>query len=131
MDGPPEVEQDSSASKSPPAARAQLATAAWEALIACPSDDAAALCAGFLDAMQTAGPPMGDPFGMLVGDARLWADVAPVHEVAAYGAAAMDRLCGSALGLNTRKRLFMALWTGLPPKERRAFLDRVTGKAGQ
>ncbi len=105
--------------------RAEWASAAAYALEKCHAYDAAQLCAGILDAMQTDGPPMGDTWGLVVSDARLWADIAPAHEVVAYGAASLDRLRGLAVGLNTRKRLFVRLWEGFSPKDRQAFLSRL------
>ncbi len=69
-------------------------------------EDVAALCAAYLDSLKTSDPVLGDPFGMMAGAARLWADCAPIHELAAYGAAALERLRGLALTKNARKRLF-------------------------
>ena len=100
-------------------------TALCEALAACNVKDGAAICAEFLDSQRTGGPVMGDPFGMVSGDAALWADSAPVHELAAYGTAALDRLRTANLGLNARKRLFAALWRSFPDQDRKAFLARV------
>lgn len=105
--------------------RAEWASAAAFALDHCTPNDAAQLCAGILDALQTDGPVLGDPFGMVASDAQFWADCAPPHELAAYGCAALDRLRGLALGVITRKRLFAQLWQTFPPKERQAFLSRV------
>lgn len=105
--------------------RAEWASAAAYALEKCNPHDAAQLCAGILDVMQTDGPILGDPFGMVASDALFWADCAPPHELAAYGCAALDRLRGLALGLNTRKRLFARLWETFDPKDRQAFLTRV------
>lgn len=100
-------------------------TALCEALAACRPKDAAAICAEFLESQRTGGPVMGDPFGMVSGDAALWADSAPVHELAAFGTAALDRLRTANLGLNARKRLFAALWQSFPDQARKAFLARV------
>lgn len=105
--------------------RAEWASAAAYALENCNPRDAAQLCAGILDAMQTDGPILGDPFGMVASDALFWAVCAPPHELVAYGTAALDRLRGLALGLNTRKRLFARLWETFDPKDRQAFLTRV------
>ena len=105
--------------------RAEWASAAAYALENCHPHDVAQLCAGILDAMQTDGPTLGDPFGMVAGDARLWADCAAPHELAAYGCAALGRLHGLALGLNARKRLFAALWASFSATDRVAFLRRV------
>lgn len=61
----------------------------------------------------------------MTGDALFWADCAPAHELVAYGAAALDRLRGLPLALDTRKRLFAQLWEAFNPKDRQAFLMRV------
>ncbi|WP_154664665.1 hypothetical protein [Gemmobacter nectariphilus] len=95
------------------------------ALADCDPKAAAAICAAYLDDQRTGGPVLGDPFGMVAGDAGLWADSAPVHELAAYGVAALDRLRTANLGLNARKRLFAALWQSFPDQDRKAFLARV------
>ena len=87
--------------------------------------DASAIAAAYLHAMQTDGPTMGDPFGMVASDARFWADCAPPHELAAYGLAALEKLRGSALGIGQRKRLFAALWASFSEADRVAFLRRV------
>lgn len=105
--------------------RAEWASAAAYALEHCDPHDAAQLCANILEAMQTEGPVLGDPFGMVASDAAFWADCAPAHELAAYGCAALDRLRGLALGLNTRKRLFAKLWETFDKCDRQAFLSRV------
>lgn len=105
--------------------RKEWATAAAYALQNCDPEDAAQLCAGVLDAMATGGPQLGDPFGVAVSDARLWADCAAPHELVAYGTAALDRLQSLALGANTRKRLFARLWETFDPRDRQAFLSRV------
>ena len=108
--------------------RAEWASAAAYALENCHPHDAAQLCAGILDAMQTDGPTLGDPFGMVAGDARFWADCAPPHELAAYGLAALEKLRGPALGIGQRKRLFAALWASFSEADRVAFLRRVDGE---
>lgn len=87
--------------------------------------DAAQICMAFLESMETGGPTLGDPFGMVAGDAALWADSAPAHELQAYGVAALDRLRTANLGINARKRLFAALWRSFKDEDRKAFLSRV------
>ena len=105
--------------------RALAATALCRAIGECHPDDAAAICAAYLNDQRTGGPVMGDPFGMVAWDAGLWADSAPVHELAAYGVAALDRLRTANLGLNARKRLFAALWQSFPDQDRKAFLAHM------
>lgn len=105
--------------------RKDWANAAWFALDHCDPQDAAHICATVLAELETGGPCLGDLLGTLTEDALFWADCAPVHELVAYGASALDRLRGAALGLNTRKRLFARLWETFDPKDRQAFLARV------
>ncbi|WP_374292552.1 hypothetical protein [Paenirhodobacter enshiensis] len=105
--------------------RKDWANAVWFALDHCDPEDAAHICATCLADLETGGPTLGDIFGTVMGDAVFWADVAPAHELAAYGLAALDRLRGTALGIGTRKRLFARLWETFDPKDRQAFLRRV------
>lgn len=105
--------------------RAIWADALCVALVKCDPTDAAQACAAFLAEAETGGPNMGDLLGMVISDARLWADCAPPHEVAAYGTAALESLRPFALGISTRKRLFAALWQSFDPCDRQAFLSRV------
>lgn len=105
--------------------RKEWANAAWFALDHCDPQDVAHICATCLAELETGGPYFGDLLGTLTGDALFWADCAPAHELVAYGTAALDRLRGLALGLDTRKRLFARLWETFDPKDRQAFLTRV------
>jgi hypothetical protein len=105
--------------------RKEWAIAAWFALDHCDHDDALHICERFISEATTGGPVLGDAFGMVVSDARLWADCAPAHELAAYAGAAMGRLGGRGLHLNVRKRLFADLWQAFPKAERLAFLSRI------
>ncbi|PTV93508.1 hypothetical protein C8J27_11521 [Rhodobacter aestuarii] len=111
--------------------RAEWARAVWFALDHCHPEDAAQICAGFLDSLSTQGPSVSHPFGMTSGEAMIWADCAPIHELAAYVAAGLDRLRGLALAKSARKRLFWALWQGFDPEDRRAFLAQVKARAVQ
>jgi hypothetical protein len=108
--------------------RKAWADSAWYALEQCDPQDVAHICATCLAELETGGPAMGDLLGTVTGDALFWADCAPVHELVAYGTAALDRLRGRALGLDTRKRLFARLWETFDPKDRQAFLARVDGE---
>ncbi|RWR29471.1 hypothetical protein D2T31_10850 [Sinirhodobacter populi] len=103
-------------------ARAQLL---WEALHGCEPEDALAVCAAFLDAHSTGGPEMAPFMEATASTAQFWADIAPPHELVAYGMAALDRLRTTALGLNTRKRLFVALWKTLSEEDRLRFVKRI------
>lgn len=105
--------------------RMEYATSLVLALSDADQQDASALCFAFLESLETGGPPLGDPFGTAVSDARFWADCAPLHERVAYGTAALEALRAAALGINTRKRLFAGLWETFSNEDRIAFLSRV------
>lgn len=96
------------------------------ALRECHPDDAAAICAAFLETVETGGPVLGDPFSMVAGDARFWAAAAPPHELFAYTLAGLESLPKSHLSIPARKRVFMALWSSFNARDRGAFLKRVT-----
>ena len=91
-------------------------------------EDAAAICAAFMDDMLTTGPGIS-PFGDLRADAAFWADCAQPPELEAYFYATLKRLGSSVLGIQARKRLFKALWSSFPQAERAAFLCHVNGVA--
>ncbi len=105
--------------------RREWAHAAWAALDCCAPQDRAVVLADHLARLETGGPALGDLLGTVTADALFWADVAPVHELTAYGVAALDRLRDLPLGLDTRKRLFARLWGTFDPLDRQAFLTRV------
>ena len=90
-------------------------------------EDAAAICAGYLDA-TAAGMPRLDPFGDIRADAEYWADCANPAELNAYTCAALRRLEARVQGLAARKRLMAAIWRSLPQTERTAFLRKVSGR---
>ena len=89
--------------------------------------DAAAICAAFLETAETGGPLLGDPFGMVAGDARLWATSAPPHELVAYTLAGLERLPKAHLTSGTRKAAFKAIWRSFNDRDRAAFLNAVRG----
>lgn len=99
--------------------------AAWMALDHCAPADAAFICASYLAAIETGGPPLSELFGVTVADARFWADIAPVQDLVAYGGAALAKLAEANLGIKTRKQLFAALWDGFSTQDRKSFLSRV------
>jgi hypothetical protein len=96
------------------------------ALGECHRDDAAAICAAFLESVETGGPVLGDPFGMVAGDARLWAAVAPPHELVAYTLAGLERLPKAHLSNPTRKNCFRAIWRTFTDAERATFIKAAT-----
>lgn len=106
------------------ASRSSAATALAEALAAADPHDAATLCAAFLEGVVTEGP-CPDPFGDMARDAALWAASATVPEVATYTIAGLRTLAAEALPIGLRKRVLVALWDGLRPRERAAFLERL------
>lgn len=90
-------------------------------------EDAAAICAGYLDATAV-GMPGFDPWGDIRADAEYWADCANPAELNAYTCAALRRLETRVQGLAARKRLMAAIWRSLPQTERTAFLRKVSGR---
>jgi len=109
--------------------RMEWAHSLAHALRECHPDDAAAICVAFLETVETGGPVLGNPFGMLVDDARLWAVVAPLHELTAYTLAGLEALPKAHLSKPARKRVFKALWWSFSDRERAAFIAVVTRKA--
>ena len=105
--------------------RMEWANSLAYALGECHPDDAAAICAAFLETVETGGPMLGDPFGITVSDARLWAAAAPPHELVAYTLAGLAELPRAHVSNAAGKRLFVAIWGRLPDADRRAFLARV------
>lgn len=105
--------------------RAEWAKSLTFVLAQCHPEDAAAICVAFLQTVETQGPIIGDPFGITVSNARLWVAAAPVHEVVAYGLAALERLPKSHLSKPAQKRAFVALWRRFTDAGRAAFLARV------
>jgi hypothetical protein len=91
-------------------------------------EDAAAICAAFMDDVLTEGPGLS-PFGDLRADAAFWADCAQPPELEAYFYAVLKRLENIVLGIEARKRLFKALWSSFSQAERSAFLRHVNGRA--
>lgn len=88
-----------------------------------PADAVAVMSAALAD--LGAGMPFPALTERLRDDARYWAAIASELELVEYAGAAMDRLKDAPLALVHRKQLLVALWTGLPDAERRAFLARV------
>jgi len=105
--------------------RGAWAEALCFAISECHPDDAAQIMAAALEGMGAGMPPMRDPFGDLRQDATFWADIAHPVELEAYFSAALTRLGSRALGIQSRKRLFVALWQSFPLTDRQAFLSRV------
>lgn len=89
-------------------------------------EDAAPICAAYLETVETGGP-RHDPFGLLYSDARLWAQAAPPHELVAYTLAGLERLPKSPLSVPARKNLFKHLWRSFTDTDRAAFLRHVKG----
>jgi len=92
----------------------------------CDPLDAAAICAAFLETVETGGP-RHDPFGFAYADAKLWALAAPPHELVAYTVAGLERLPKSPLSAPSRKNLFKHLWRSFTDADRAAFLAHVKG----
>lgn len=111
---------------SDPALRLRLewARAVAYGLGECDPSDAAAICAAYLETVETGGP-IYDPFAFTYGGAALWAEAAPVHEVVAFTLAGLRTLPDALLSRPARKRCFAATWERFCADDRRAFLARV------
>lgn len=84
------------------------------------------ICTAYLETSETGGPLLGDPFGMVARDARLWVASAPPHELVAYTLAGLEHLPKSHLTTGTRKTVFKAIWCTFTDKDRAAFLQAVS-----
>lgn len=107
--------------------RREWLEAAWFALDHCDPEDRFELLTAWMAQYETGGPTLGDPFGMVAGDARLWAAAAPPHELVAYTLAGLERLPDRHLSLTARKQVFKALWTSFADKDRASFIAHVKG----
>jgi hypothetical protein len=107
--------------------RGEWADALVFALAQSDPHDAAAICAAYLETLETGGPVLSDPFGMVSGDARLWATSAPPLELIAYTLAGLEQLPRSHLSTVSRKTAFKAIWRSFDHQDRTAFLAAVKG----
>ena len=105
-------------------ARAEAVARLTAAIAQCHPHDAAQIMSAALENMVGDGP-QHDVFGTLRRDAEWWAELAPVHEVQAYATAAAKQLGAKALGRKARKALLAALWNGMLPDDRAAFMRAV------
>lgn len=106
-----------------------VAEALGHTIAACMDEDRGATVAVLAAALEDLGA--GYPAVPLLqdrirDDAAFWATCASPPELEAYAAAALHQISKTAFALIARKRLLVWLWTGLPPTEKAAFLDRVT-----
>lgn len=106
--------------------RADMATWLVYALEKINPEDAAPICAAYLETVET-GVPRYDPFGFVYADARLWALAAPPHELVAYTLAGLERLPKANLSTPARKTAFKALWRSFTDTDRAAFVALVRG----
>ena len=104
--------------------RAEWANTLAMAIAECHPHDAAQIMTAALEDMQIGGP-QGPSFGAVRQDAEWWADTCPQHELQEYAYAAMKVLAGRALGRTARLRFLAALWNGVAPDDKKAFLSRV------
>lgn len=111
--------------------RMEWANSLAYALGECNAQDAAAICVAFLETVETGGPSMGGPFGLLASDARLWAASAPPHELVAFTLAGLERLPKAHLSNPARKTAFKAMWRSFTDAERASFIATVTKKGGK
>lgn len=106
--------------------RQHRAKALCEAIAACHPRDAATVMTAALQGAETDGP-QHDLFGTMRRDAEWWAEIAPPHEVQAYVVAGLRQVGQSAIGPKARKDIFAALWQGMAPGDKAAFLRAVGG----
>ena len=106
--------------------RAEWANSLALCIAECHPQDAAQVMTAALEDMQIGGP-QGPSFGAVRSDAEWWAETAPQHELQEYAYAIMTVLAGRALGRTSRLRFIVALWNGLDPEDKRAFLHKVGG----
>ena len=90
--------------------------------------DAATICATFLDEMG-AGFPRLDWWGDAREEAAEWSYRANSGELEVYFTSALKRLENQALGLKARKRMIAALFQSMSATDRAAFLEWARGAA--
>lgn len=61
-------------------------------------------------------------------EAELWAQFASDGQIAAMLGACFDRIGGTRLAVDDRKRLLVAIWNSLTADDRKAFRDRVMNR---
>ncbi|MEI4232216.1 hypothetical protein [Roseovarius sp. D22-M7] len=99
--------------------------AVW-ALQSLDEQDAAVICATFLDEIGAAAPRL-DYWGDVREGAGYWAYCANSAELEAYFTSALKRLRNQALGIKARKRMIAALFLSLTDNDKRAFLAWAGG----
>lgn len=92
----------------------------------CHPHDAAAICAAYLETVETGGPNHA-PYSFVYSDAGIWARSAPPHELVAYTLHGLEQLPKARLSNPARKKLFKHLWKGFTDADRTAFLRHVSG----
>ncbi|MDP3960298.1 MAG: hypothetical protein Q8Q26_09635 [Pseudorhodobacter sp.] len=106
-------------------ARIRLAEGLSRAIAASHPADAVQIMAAALEDMGGGGPEYAGLVDAARSDAEFWAEVASPILLETYLAAILRLLPHRAFGLPARKRLLVALWGSLSPKDRHAFVARV------
>lgn len=94
------------------------------ALQDCPDSYADAIVDEWLETRRTYGPPIA--FLMMEADAAMWVDCANQTELRVYLQKILPALGGTSFGINSTKRLLVALWDRLSPQDKAAFLAKVS-----
>ena len=106
--------------------RMDMATALAQAIADAHPDDAVQLMSAALTDLTHSGRRPGF-FLDAEEDAAWWACIEPPEVLLAVLSVVLDNLGNRAMHLNTRKRLFWALWERFAAKDRAQFLAKVRG----
>ncbi len=103
--------------------RLEAASVLAHAIAECDPRDAVVIMSAALSDLSPGGPlPV---FENAQSDADFWADLAAPFEIEAYFKATLERLKNLALGIKSRKRVFLNLWESFPETDRMAFINKV------
>ena len=105
--------------------RIRLADGLARAIAAAHPQDAVQIMAAAMEDLGGDGPEYGWLFETARREAELWAEMVSPIMLETHLAAILRMLPDRAFGLTARKRLLVALWGSLSPKDRHAFVARV------
>ena len=116
--------------------RAERAATVWRMLQVHARKDAISVAAACDDALSILRDKLPEPvfagaapyFTSQREECAMWAEFASDGQIAAMLAVCLDRIGGTRLLLDDRKRLLVAVWNSLTPDDRKAFRDRVMPK---
>lgn len=94
-----------------------------DSIAECDPRDAVVIMSAALSGLSSGGPlPI---FENAQSDASFWADLAAPFEIEAYFNATLERLKNLAMGIKSRKRVFLSLWESFSEADRMAFIEKV------